>query len=564
MTENRVHNKQKIVKVVLLEASVRALETNVVSASSLGHHDDLINSWRDQGLSPVSSSFSSVLSMAGATTTTTTTSNGSTIERASCLPRRHHTIGNIRYDSSAYKTVSFQEDEEPKSDRGGAGMFRHMKHDAADQECEEDKVQNSKDSDLNDHSVARDNDNDQANVVQDELLTVEEKTDVQLLEDVKTDDSIDDSSLINNDEDDDVVSNLRFDENRSGLRAVTSSSNISRSKSFNDVTVPKQADDESWLVASPCPDNIALRSKSFKDISSSKKPNRFSWDADSMSLGGAGSLQNMPSHLRSSLASLASLDVASSPGGPISLDISSRDLTLKRGTLSGYLELKRNSGFKTYKRYFCVLDGPILYIYSRDKDPKAKQAMHLGGFSVKALKVVESGSGLGGSFRSEVKKKGRQFELIPPTGAKDTRLFAAGTKEEAATWVQRLQEAIDSVKVILSEESIGEDVNGCRPVDPLETVTTPEDIFDEAVVFEKEHLHFWHQNNKSSRSPVKKSVSQESLIWPVVKYGESCNWKVMTKIDSAATFDRYWQIFVWCCNPSLFACITGPCSLKRP
>ena len=47
------------------------------------------------------------------------------------LPRRHHTIGNIRYDSSAYKTVSFQDDE-PKSDDqqgggGGAGYFRHIK-----------------------------------------------------------------------------------------------------------------------------------------------------------------------------------------------------------------------------------------------------------------------------------------------------------------------------------------------------------------------------------------------------------------------------------------------------
>jgi len=409
-----------------------------------------------------------------------------------------------------------------------------MKH---EHEREEDKVQISKDGDQN---VASDNDNENVDYDQtNEMLTAEEKPDVQLSEEVKTDDSVDDSSLTKNDEDDDVVSNLRFEENRL-LRTVTSSSSISRSKSFNDVTIPKQADNESWLVASPCPDNIALRSKSFKDISSSKKPSRFSWDADSISLGGAGSLQNMPSHLRSSLASLASLDVTSSPGGPISLDISSRDLISKRGTLSGYLELKRNSGFKTFKRYFCILDGPILYIYSRDKDPKAKQAMHLGGFLVKAQKVAESGSGLSSSFRSEVKKRGRQFELIPPTGAKDTRLFAAGTKEEAATWVQRLQEAIDCVKVILSEESIGEDINGCRLVDPIEVVSTPEDVFEDCVVVEKEHHYFWHQNNKNSISPVKKSMSQESLIWPVVKYGESLNWKVITKIDAAATFDRYW------------------------
>ena len=60
---------------------------------------------------------------------------------------------------------------------------------------------------------------------------------------------------------------------------------------------------------------------------------------------------------------------------------------------------------------------------------------------------MESGGGLGGSFRSEVKKKGRQFELIPPTGSKDTRLFAAGTKEEAAIWVQRLQESILAAQV---------------------------------------------------------------------------------------------------------------------
>jgi len=226
---------------------------------------------------------------------------------------------------------------------------------------------------------------------------------------------------------------------------------ISRSKSFSDVRVGKK-EVEGWRMTSSAKkkDEPTLRSKSFKDISMkpASKSNRFSWDADAVSLGAASSLRDFPSHLRSSLASLTSLDLHSAT--PVSPDVPARELASKPGVLSGPVEIKSKSGFKTFKRYWCALDGSTFYIFGRDKDPKAKQAIHLSGYKVKAVKVAESGAGLGNSFRTEVKKKGRQFELTPPTGSKDSRQFAAATKEEAAVWVRRIQEAIDGLAAAAS------------------------------------------------------------------------------------------------------------------
>jgi hypothetical protein len=286
------------------------------------------------------------------------------------------------------------------------------------------------------------------------------------------------------------------------------------------MTAPKYQteDDISWL-ATPAtnrrPEEPAVRSKSFKDISFINKKNRLSWESD---MTNAGSLRDLPSHLRASLASLTSLDQPSTASTFISLDISAKDLSSKVGTLSGYLELKRNSGFKTFKKYWCALDGPVLYIFGRDKDPKAKQAVHLGGYTVK---VVETRSGLGGSFRHEVRKRGRQFELIPSTGAKDARQFSANSKEEADMWIKHLIEATTCVH--LPDQSIDNLPNGCRQVDPPEAVVS-EDVVDECVAMDSENLYVWHQNSVNSNKDSDSVVALEPEHEPVV---DTTNWKVV-------------------------------------
>ena len=469
-------------KVVMLEASVRALENQVTVASNSCHEDFSI--WHDRNLSAVSSSFSSVLSIAPPETTICSG------ERT--LPRRHHTIGNIRYDSSAYKTVSFQEDE-PKG--GGAGSFRHMKQKSKDQE------------EALEHNEEVQEEPSCSKVIFDENVEVRLSNNANK----RIDRTSSLSEQQRSEEQDDVVTNLIGEEEREPKKASTGIINISRSKSFSDVTLAKNQN--VWRANSndrKTDDSPALRSKSFKDISS-KKTNRLSWDADVVSLGGAGSLRDFPSHLRGSLASLTSLDLHSS--STVSLEVSSKELASKPGTLCGHLEIKSKSGFKTYKRYWCSLDGSNFYVFARDKDPKAKQAIHLAGYKVKAIKVVESGSGLGGSFRSEVKKKGRQFELVPPTGAKDTRQFAASTKEEADVWVRRLQESIDSFSAILTagDHPVETLSNGCKLVEPIEVTTTNDDFSNECVALDKDNLYFWRQtaNNKNNEDLFRQQENRE-------------------------------------------------------
>jgi hypothetical protein len=368
------------------------------------------------------------------------------------LPRRHHTIGNIRYDSSAYKTVSFQDDE-PKVDRSvSAGVFRHMKHAAdAEEECAAAK---NRPQDLGEPSVEAFPGRSEGEAGE-RRRAFPEQMRLQRSEE---------------EEGSDVVARLASEEARRGSTSI----NISRSKSFGDVTMKKGSkkaadDDDVWMVPSSKstsrrPEEPTLRSKSFKDISSKPgRSNRFSWDVDSMSLGSGSSLRDLPSHLRSSLASLTSLDLHSA--SPVSLDTPARELASKPGVLCGFLEIKSKSGLRTFKKYWCALDGPAFYIYSREKDPKAKQAVYLAGYKVKAVKTAENG--LGSSFRSEVKKKGRQFELTPATGSKDGRQFAAATKEEADVWTRRIQEAIDG----LADQPV-EPASGGRPAEPAKVQET--------------------------------------------------------------------------------------------
>jgi len=232
-----------------------------------------------------------------------------------------------------------------------------------------------------------------------------------------------------------------------------------------------------------------------------KKSNRFSLDGDSFR---SGSLRDLPSHLRSSLASLSSLDLPSLASS-VSLEISARDLAAKKDTLCGYLELKRNSGFKAYKKYWCALDGPIFYVFSREKDPKAKHAVVLDGYTINATPFVDASRS---RFRSEIsKKKGRQFELIPPIGLKDAKLFAANSKEEALTWIVRLTEAIKSTE----KESLS----------PKHSVSSPFENssgVEDSPMMEKDHPFVWRKNSVGNKVETfddsgewKKIVSRDTL-----------------------------------------------------
>ena len=168
------------------------------------------------------------------------------------------------------------------------------------------------------------------------------------------------------------------------------------------------------------------------------------------------------------MSSLASMDLGSgsvTPTPPFStskdnnLDISAKDLAARPTVLhSGNLELKKTSGFKSYKRYWAVLDLHLLYIYGREKDSKAKQIYDVSGCIVTESNDLtqcehKENSSKNASFRESLKKRGgRTFELILNSG--ETRGFAASSKEDTEEWMKKLREA--SIVSKIYEESIGQ------------------------------------------------------------------------------------------------------------
>ncbi len=257
--------------------------------------------------------------------------------------------------------------------------------------------------------------------------------------------------------------------------------------------------------------------------SSSKQRTRFSWAANDVPEGvGAhspglgerfGDLKNY--RLRGSFTSLASLDATNAASGgsggnttptsepaesaAVTADISAKDLVARSpaSTHAGNLELKKTTGFKAYKRYWAVLQSHYLYLYHREKDPKAKLVLDVRGASVSELLTgtalgsasaseVEKSGGSGGSFRESTKKRGRAFEVsfvnkdfannetveTPASGKlshhghghhnknetkeKETRTFAASTREEAEEWMRKLR---DAAAVAVVEVRTGSDDN---------------------------------------------------------------------------------------------------------
>ena len=179
-------------------------------------------------------------------------------------------------------------------------------------------------------------------------------------------------------------------------------------------------------------------------------------------------MQDVPdlkdSKYRGSMTSLASMDLGSGSVTPTpfskdqNLDISAKDLAARPTVLhSGNLELKKTSGFKSYKRYWAVLDLHLLYIYGREKDSKAKQIYDVSGCIVTEsndlTQCEHKESNKNASFRESLKKRGgRTFELILNSG--ETRGFAASSKEDTEEWMKKLREA--SIVSKIYEESIGQ------------------------------------------------------------------------------------------------------------
>ncbi len=196
-------------------------------------------------------------------------------------------------------------------------------------------------------------------------------------------------------------------------------------------------------------------SKAGKSPSSSRAPTRFSWNSANVEAAvteaSSGSLKD--SKYRGSVTSLAS-DVGSGattpiPGKSLTFDISARELMHRPSVHhAGSLEMKKTSGFKSYKRFWAVLDSNLLYLYGREKDMKPKQVLDMSDCQIievasitDAVSAMTTSGSSTASFRESLRKRSaRSFELVfSSTG--ESRYFAATTKEEAEEWMKKLRQA---------------------------------------------------------------------------------------------------------------------------
>ena len=446
-------------KVDMLETSVRLLENHAFLWPMVNYGVD------PDGQSSVSSSSLHSMSTPAITTVTPAGAPATSIKQRS-LPKRNHTISSIKYDSSAYK-VSFNL----------GGDVEDAFHDHEGQEV------------MNDGNIGW-------SLPGTPPLNRSKR-----------------KIRISSQSDDTVQEEDGFESDQPNALGPS----IARSKSFsNDVDWPKAGDE---IVEEEKQNKEKLEKGLLKDcrgrrsagnanklmiptsrtqslrLSEPKSPRstRFSWTKEKqinnqdMPEGTKGPLHS-PSSLkdskyRGSMTSLAS-DVGSgsttpnipywsssskghtSNTGPSHsslvvagtvFDISAKEL-MQRPSVhhSGNLEMKKTSGtFKSYKRYWAVLDSNFLYLYGRERDSKAKQVIDVTGCTLTELMTVDAAEKLAsasssasnsgtssssGSFRESLKKRGgRSFELVFNTG--ESRYFAAATKEEAEEWMKKLRHA---------------------------------------------------------------------------------------------------------------------------
>ena len=425
-------------KVDMLEASVRLLENNAMgSAWTRLEQSPSMDSPANMSLS--SSSLQSVH-----TVTSVTSRNP---------PRRNHTIGNIKYDSAAYK-VSFNLEDD--NDSGNV-------HEDFDNVLVEDDVASYR---LNAKSTRK--------------RTLSSGSNKQSATNKQAMDSIDETATTS-------TSSTSTTTATATQHVVPT---IVRSKSFsNNFEYVKKdllhANEDSVFQPIQHQQTSPSRSRSLRlhQQQPHSRSSRLSWIH-----------QDLPDHnslkdtkLRGSYTSLASLDMGGGGSGattptPTSvkgatLDVSAREL-MQRPTVhhSGNLEMKKSSGFsRSYKRYWAVLDSNFLYFYGKEKDSKAKNVIDVSGSTIIELSSSSDNnsghnSANGGqnnlsssSFRESLKKRGgRSFEMV--FNNSENRWFAAQTKEEAEEWMKKLKEAAafkcydDHAELVAVEQAYEEEV----------------------------------------------------------------------------------------------------------
>ena len=431
--DERLQDVQSISdKVDMLEASVRLLENHAFLWPMVSYASGHASTAGDQDQSSLSSS--SLHSSIPAITTVTPAPTTSMMIKQRSLPKRNHTISSIKYDSSAYK-VSFNL---------GGDVDDAFHHD--DHETDMEAAGGSGGSIGNSNVVWR--------LPGTPPLTHSKRKH-------RTSSQNDDTVHEEDDESD---------------QPNAQGPSIARSKSFsNDVDWPKagaEEDEKPKEKASkdsrgrrPVGSNkLQLPTSRTQSLrlsapgSKSPRSSRFSWTKEQNQdvPEGSSSTKHHPqpsslkdSKYRGSVTSLAS-DIGSGPTTPTpfstssgkgqqsslvvtgtAFDISARELMQRTSVHhSGHLEMKKTSGtFKSYKRYWAVLDSNFLYLYGRERDSKAKQVIDVTGCTLTELMSVDAAEKLAsasnssnstsssGSFRESLKKRGgRSFELVFNTG----------------------------------------------------------------------------------------------------------------------------------------------------
>jgi hypothetical protein len=540
---NLIHDK-----VDMLEASVRLLENHAFMwPSNLGIMEDHYSP-------PASSSLSS--SSLHSSTVTIASSSAGLGPRTRSLPRRNHTIGSIKYDSSAYK-VSFNlagagAEAEASADNKttAGGLFSHIKKSSAESHEAKEAVVVTLSADMEHDRRLQDYHATEAVGCAEGMQQGprrRKRTASSVSNPVK--EEIDEDEA-----DHEVTASKTTASDDKGCYVVPM---IIRSQSFSGKgqetaeLVPEAGaqHNNNNIMKPPAPQPFqqlllsAKRSKSLKQPPKSPSPRatRFSWTSAISNHhdapeghghhGGGLQLKDFNSKLRGSVTSLASIDPGSGSTTPTrqgsAFEVSAKDL-MARCQLSGSLELKKTTGFKSYKRYWAVLDSNFLYLYGREKDLKAKLLIDVSGCVVTELVAAanhESGSGnlsgtssavpiaasissastaSSGSFRESLKKRGgRSFELLFNSSGGETRCFAAHTKDEADDWMKKIRLAAS--KVYDHDSAAGHCYHGLHQV--VDHVGVEHDLEEEAILqcsdaFSPDHVQQeWRVAFRHSRNP---------------------------------------------------------------
>ena len=406
-------------KVDMLEASVRSLENNALG-SPWSMEQPPMDSPANMSLS--SSSLHSVH------TVTSVASNSRN------PPRRNHTIGNIKYDCAAYK-VSFNLEDDKKSDSEDEPINFESDQDASS------RISSKRKRTISASSCKPTN--KQTMDAIDEAVTTSTATSSTYV--VPT-----------------IVRSKSFSNNFEYAKNKDSVIRINDRVEKTDRNALHHGSQQVFVPTQSSPNRSrSLRIQPPPGLSNSNRATRLSWTHQD--------LPDQPSSLkdtklRGSYTSLVSLDLGSGATTPTpsslkgaAFDISAREL-MQRPSVhhSGNLEMKKTSGFKSYKRYWAVLDSNFLYLYGKEKDPKAKQIIDVTASIIVELANNELGTSnnssangsnssnlSSGSFRESLKKRGgRSFEMIFNNG--ENRCLAASTKDEAEEWMKKLKESSET------------------------------------------------------------------------------------------------------------------------